>query len=699
MGLLEKAESYRNQQVGKVHVDWQNINGEEKGGNGRGLLEKAIILLSMEAESIGEMVDEEAEEVTSKGLLEKAESFIAEEAGREIQAGLLEKAELYIETIEAQEGIKEYEKKPGLLEKAESLVKEETIEEIKSGTPAQPESYPGVTEEKEGIGEPESLGTKEVYEELEEVLEKGPGLLEKAEATPGKLEVSEKIAEQGYEEKVKIFSEEKIEELATEEKSEIVSIEEFTYEKVSHYQSVLSDKGYSALFDEILEDIKLESGASFCGLYLLEDRAFELEAFIVDESIDVSPFKKSFRIKKNLRSWFVKNSLRLVRVSDLMKKRDKNEVKQFGGYGEWYILPLISEDTLWGFILLDDLEDESALLESDRTEEHVPELKLVKLLTIATVFVARFCSVQKIVAKAERLNKRVNELSTRFDDILVREKAKTLDGLVELIADELGITVYALFLVTEDKKAIMIKNKGLNDKTIKNYRISLRDPNIKKILKSGEPGIIREEQKRVKKIFKYQEPENKRFIVVPVTFGGENIGVFIVNEMDVPGKKLPTTIKKRMSILAGGLVPFLIEERLSRREPYFVIEDWIKRHISGVRRSRKKLCLCVFGIDGIKKAEAKVGSLKISRTLDEIGREIKSMFTSPDSAIRFSCTRWAGVFIAADKTEIKELTKSILESIKSILKKKKLDDLKPKHRLIWYPDDFKDEKKLMVLLG
>jgi len=458
-----------------------------------------------------------------KGLLWKADSILknnqgllkkAEEMGKK---GLLKKAELISFTMG---------KGKGLLEQAEEIEKSikgllARAEEIKEKSAGET----GVVEmvEEEGIPEveEESLAEEVVYEK--EIIR------EKAEEIPSEEE--KKLTVSDSERCVRYLEEKKILQL------------------IKKLNRGLKEKGYEWFFNLILEVvINLEKGKSGA-LYILLKGRFKPVVKLMEKGKKFDFSEKGFGKNSPLIRYLLKESEHPLRYEKIKKEALEIGTEDFDPLSPWTIFPLVSEGEVFGFIIV-----------GNRQKRGGPAETIMLFSQIASPYVAGYSLKEFYIQKMYKLEKNLEEKNFLLDLYLPLEPPESMEEAFKRFCNRFAINC-ALALTGWGKHQKIIASEGLPEDVLKKYRLPSNDRSIKSIIKNNFPDVPSDYENRIEKLFKKDKELANNFIVLPVNFQEELLLVIVIHNIKGTGKKLATSIKKKLMHGARSMIPYYLYSR------------------------------------------------------------------------------------------------------------------------------------------
>jgi hypothetical protein len=577
----------------------------------------------------------------------------------------------------AQAAAEEPQQEGGLLKKASSLTREPKEEKAPSFT--------GILTEKEApVPLTEEPAEKETHEEKEtpipslEELSKEEILEEKeAPETSGMAERKEQ-AEPVSESEIKTFG----------DLCEQAVSDSDTMRLLELFDDVIRSEGYNSFFREISGVCKKLARGKSVILYLGSGAKYSVEYFDPESSEVRKCAKKTFRIQSKLID-VLKASPRGIRSSSLKDDAVKKETASFEKVEPWMIIPLGSGERQSGFFLVGN--------QPKRPRIHTDGLVMLAYLTAKIV--DRYTDEKNHTRELGRLEKENASLEKLL--ILSSLLDAVRGGIKEafkLLCESLGIETAALLTGWSDRgKMKVIESIGLSEKILRSYTLSKSDREIKKVVESGEPALLKDTEKRLARISKQKQEQLKTFILVPLRFGESVEGILTVHRMKKAGKKLPKEVKASLAYGAKNLVPFILQQENAGAQPFNLIEDFVNKCIELARKKRGALHFLLFVLDTSKNMKAEENGKVYFDLVQKIHELIKKEGDADGMLLKRVDLKKL-LFVMNDTTDVEadEFIKKIRHEFGKILTRKKREGQFMLTSLICrYPQDTRDPHEIL----
>ena len=553
-------------------------------------------------------------QTVSKRENEKKESGAPESGASSGRTGLLEKAEKHRTKGEPEP--EETARKGGLLEEAARILNGEEDKALKE----EGEEPLFVEEEAMREGEePLFVGEEALREGEEPVYEPRGGLLEQAilmkeKEKRGPLAPAEKLGEpetvlmeggvvtEGLEEAEKPVSEIKEEEEAPVSLSE--TIEQYLNEKdtlqiIRLFNDVIGKDGYGPFCESVTEILTRLGKGKIGILFVYYKGKYSVECIYPEESYDKKTGKINFR--ENIK--FIK-SLKDETVMPLKSGSIKDgavvkETAKLDFLSPWNAFPFPSGEELPGFIIVGN-------------QPKRPKLKAetINLFTyLSGLFLSKYVLEGAFQRNLDKLNTERNERDALLDLYSYSDRSAEL-----LEEDMLEDAMQNLYSLLEIETAALVTgwggrgklkvddSIGIPKKILSKYRVSKSDRGIKSIIEGREPALLTDAASRIKKLTGKKDEQLKTYIVCPVIFGDEVLGILNVHRMKGASKKLSNEIKSKLKHGTRSIAPYIMYRQFRGLDPFDVLEDLLTREIRRAKRSRQPLHVVMLTIENGKKA-------------------------------------------------------------------------------------------------
>jgi GAF domain-containing protein len=624
MGLLEKASKAQKK--------------ERRGKGGRGLLDQSLPLsegggLLEKAQKLREGEDTGSEEGEPQEMSEGEEAVFEEDGAfteKPLQdfssgavltdmqegAGLLQKAEKvqkdHMDVDEWQPEEEAPEKKDGLLARATQLhgagLKEETIE-ISATAVAVKEKTPAVAVEKKKQAEDSVAAPKRApaaappaeEEALDKVLPAGETEKKKPEKKPAKKVSRRKVSRP---KKASQRDKDVSEVLARLFKGQR------TMKIMEMADIVIRESGFKGFLQLLTETVTKLGGGKSGVLFLLKNGKYAVECFSPEYIDDSKLLRLNFRPKSKFIGFLKKEPDAYIEVHNLKDRAVQKETAALEAISPWAAISILSGDRLSGFAVVGDL--------SNRQRKNTGALKLFcRLSAIYMSFYGLEVKLQDKIYQAEKQKDESDAFLELYNSGVKFEEEEEAEGFraaLNNIYSGFGIETAAFLSGWGEKGRLVVRDSiGIPEKVLKHYSISKRDREIKAIIENCEPEIPKDFEKKITKLTKNFDEQFKTFIVVPVVYRGEVLGILIIHKVRGTGKKLTKSMKIKLKHGAQSLLPMLLYEKLVSLNPFEVLEASLSREIKNAKLHRYPLHVILFTFENGKKA---LGVLGLKKYMD-----------------------------------------------------------------------------------
>jgi len=653
MGLLYKAaalakkSTYKNYETEGLLKKVKMYSNHKDYESDVGLLQKAQIVVFKHKRE-------------EKGLLQKAFEIYGEEEIVE-KKGLLNKAKKYIEE-EAKRFLEEQKK--GLLKRAEEI----KIELLKKAEYEEKKAIEEVKPEEEAV-----LILGEAGKEEKLIEEEAIEIKVKQKAPKEEAEISLKVPEK--EEYSKIF----IERLKAQDHEKLINC----------FENIIKEKGFSLFLLNVLKSfLKLENGE--IGLFFhYYNNSYVLKQIIPEDYKDKKLKKLNFKENTKLIR-FIKNKNTIIN-SDKVDKAEalQKTLKPFETLLPWSIIPLIYIEKLIGFVLIGKQKE---ICEMEKSS-----------LTLSK-FVSPYIAEQIM---SEIYHRDLNSIKDEKDEIANLLKfynysdlsAIDLDNYMKIIAEGYGIESAIIYSAADKGSLSPCFGIGISEKGMEKYKISKNDSEIESIIKNRKPAIIKDIEKRFSKFLKEDVGNVKTYIVVPVQFNGENLGIINILNMKGVGKLLKFKTKMDLQNIANCIVPLLLYNRIVTYKPYPLFEEIINNELKKAKRGKYSITALVVTVRNYKKLIGSIGSRRYENIIDKLQNIMKVSIFGDGVVIRFSRNKILTIFKIIKVDESSEIISSVKRDFTKQLEKRG----KEINVLLYfskksYPEEIRDISDILDLL-
>jgi hypothetical protein len=639
------------------------------------------------------------------GLLSRTLSFRKRKEDRGGNDGLLSRALEYAEareqdasqgSIEAEEMSEEREetepsdgKGMGLLQRAsvmgprpQGLLKKASPAAVEATAEARVEA--AMEEAIEGAGEERE---EERAPEKEKPREPEPAALSREEAP---LEVGfafEEPLEEEVEEKVKTYREEKPSEVIS--KTAAVLLDEYTQNRDSikilqFFDDNVRTKGYTAFISELSEAFLRQGRGKSVLLYLPQGERYAVEHSFPGETEIKKIARGSVKKTSKVAEYF--SSLKEpVRSTSLKEDELRRDAAVFEPIEPWMAIPLCEGEELFGFFIVGNQPKKPRL----DTEG------LALLARLSTSYLSRYRMEQSYARYLEK-SKEEHESHEKIMDLfrMIDKSDVSLKGALDEMCLQLGIESAVLVTGWETRGKLSIHHSvGMTEKLIKRYRISKNDREIRSILKTRFPGVPTDVKKRVEKLSSDKTQLIKTFLIAPVLFGEELLGVLIVHRVKGAGLKVSRAVCERIAHGSRSLVPYFLDWQLKSADPFGTLSSFLGEQIEAARRKRQQLHFILFALEQGKKSTAELSP----STLDELSLKVKDLLhVHVDTVKRIDLTRTLFVAPELEDVEVNEIIKVVMKEFQRHLGRKKLEDsFSLGTRILRFPKECRNAREIL----
>lgn len=602
------------------------------------------------------------------GLLEKALQHYSLETEKKM-AGLLARAALYSKSLESTALLP-----TGLHAKAERFLRESQREGlyVKAQSFGEAQLPRGMKVGKVGLLEKALRFAAEsaFVEEEEEVLTEGvrvPELEKVAAAAPAEL------AGEPLPEKAVSRGEVKEEEEAPEPESlpqifEELLIQGDPLELLKRFAEVVASEGYAAFCTALLETC-MRLGKGKCAfLITAQRRGYREDESVISDKIDLAPSGgRRRRISIGKSSKLIRHiSEKRESVISLRSIKDEKVLEAcipLSPYESWTVLPISLGEYVAGFILLGNQPKSTSM----------PREQLITLARLASFFI--------VPAVIERnAGDEVEKLSTQREELLSLLQLYNYSIMSQLNISEVFANIVRQFEIQTgvvlagwdgSGSPEVITAVGLSPRGVARYRVSKSDREIKAILREGTAGIPDNMYKRLNGFLKEDRERVNTFIVVPIQFYGQTLGVVNIHRMKGVTSRLTNRVTNVLQHIAQSLVPFLLYNRMTNIAPFEVFESLLEREAKRARKRRSSLHVVAFKIKNFKAIMREKGFDRYRRILDRFSNLIRKKVAEWGVVHILSLNKVVLLFVMKDTDEATDLIREVKSAVSDMLEKEK----------------------------
>jgi GGDEF domain-containing protein len=424
---------------------------------------------------------------------------------------------------------------------------------------------------------------------------------------PSEEEIEEEVPETG---KKKIAKEEILQEEIEKEKiAEVPSTpvpalveqclsEGYTQRVFTLFNDISGKDGYQSLCETIAETMSSIAKGKTCILFLIKNGRQTAECIYPEDSLDKKARKISFAKNSPFIKTLDSDTGKHLKHASIKDEAILKETKKLDVIQPWTAYPLPSTGRLEGFIVVGNQPKRPKL-----------DKRIISLfLHMAGLYLSNYVMEREIHRDLEKLkaekdeNQALIDLYTNSEMFSGIEKEKILKEAMHKIYTDLEIETAALVTGWGSPGKLKVEHSiGIPKNILGKYRVSKTDKNIKSAIKSREPAVLPDAAKRISKLSKKDDDLLKTYIVVPVLFCDDVLGILNIHRMKGAGKKLTKNVKARLKHAAQSIVPFMLSDRLKSTNPWNILESFLKEETAKARQKRKPLNLAMFTIDNGKK--------------------------------------------------------------------------------------------------
>ncbi|MGQ9615112.1 MAG: hypothetical protein ACUVWJ_01790 [Spirochaetota bacterium] len=328
----------------------------------------------------------------------------------------------------------------------------------------------------------------------------------------------------------------------------------------------------------------------------------------------------------------------------------------------WFFIPVVHGKYMPGFILIGNRSLKSP---SDK-ESIILFSGLLSLYMCTYVFERNLREKSDAFARERERLQSILELY-RYPEVFGMDYRRML----EEIGKRFDIESAVLTTGWDDRGRVKVQAyTGVSDECLKRYRISKRDVVLKSIIKERVPAIPEDLEKRLKG-YSVEGDRFNTFVVVPVVFQGEVLGVMFIHRMKGVTKKLSAQVSGTLSAIAQSLVPFLLYRKMIELEPLKVFESILKRETQRARREGVKLYIVAFTVRNFANYVRSKGFKAYRRMLDRFQAMISQKAGALGSVYLVTLNKVVLLLTERDENKVYNIIKEVKSVVSSILKKEK----------------------------
>jgi GGDEF domain-containing protein len=303
----------------------------------------------------------------------------------------------------------------------------------------------------------------------------------------------------------------------------------------------------------------------------------------------------------------------------------------------------------------------------------MPRERLVTLARLASFFI-----VPGVIER--NTGDEVEKLSTQREELLALLQLYNYSIMSQLNISEVFANTARQFEIETgvvltgwdgSRSQEVITAVGLSARGVKRYRVSKSDREVKAILREGTAGIPENVEKRLNGFLKEDRQRVNTFIVVPIQFYGQTLGVVNIHRMKGVTSRLNNQVKNILQHIAQSLIPFLLYNRMTNIAPFEVFESLLEREAAAARKRRSSLHVVAFKVKNYKAIMREKGFERYRRILDRFSNLIRKKVEERGVVHILSLNKVVLLLVMKDTDEANELIKEVKSAVSDMLEKEK----------------------------
>ncbi|MFW6138708.1 MAG: hypothetical protein ACOC7U_05990, partial [Spirochaetota bacterium] len=248
-----------------------------------------------------------------------------------------------------------------------------------------------------------------------------------------------------------------------------------------------------------------------------------------------------------------------IEQSQIDEKYVKKELKPAADMECWCVVPFITAGELVGLVVVGN----------QPAKPPINTAKLSLFSAIASFFLKNIVfnrSIDDIQTSADREKKELEGMVDAFDFTQISDT--DIQSGLEDVAQRFDMEAAVLVTGWERKGSLEVAAEvGLSELERKKYRVAKSDKQIKRILREKHPGIPEDADKKIDRLSVNGASRITRYVVAPIHFHNQLLGVLNIHKMKGIGKKLTRNSRLKLHRIAQVFVPYLLYQKLTEAKP------------------------------------------------------------------------------------------------------------------------------------
>jgi hypothetical protein len=426
------------------------------------------------------------------------------------------------------------------------------------------------------------------------------------------------------------------------------------------FDEIVRTEGYTAFITELAERFLRQGRGKALLLYLTQGERYTAEYC----------FPESPELKKTARKSVKKGSVFVdylaahtepLRSTGIRNGDLRKETAFFNQIEPWTALALSEGTDLTGFVVVGH-QPKKPRLDSQ---------PLVLLSRLAAGYLGRY-RMEQIYAR--NMEKKEEESESRRNLLDLYNTAEVSDltftGALDRMCRMLGIESAVYVTGWETKGSLTIPHSvGMTEELLKRYKISKSDKELRSIIEGRVPAAPKDAKKRVEKLACDTTQLVKTYLVAPVYFGEQLLGVLNIHRMKGAGLKISAAARERVAHGTGSLVPFFLQSEIDEADPFGTLVRFLDESMAEARRERKSLHFVLFTLETDGKTDEAVPQPVIGDSANKLFEIVRSQ----EAAVkRIDLRRTLLEAEGLEDVEADEIIKQVSKEFRKYLVRKKL---------------------------
>ena len=437
---------------------------------------------------------------------------------------------------------------------------------------------------------------------------------------------------------------------------------------LARFAEVAGSEGYEVFCTALLETFMKMGRSKSAFLITLGQRGYREDESVISDKLDLSISagrRKKIVVGKSskLIRHIVENRESIVVQRSVKDEKVLDACGPLEWYESWSIVPIYLGEFLAGFILLGNQAKKVSM----------PREQLKTMARLASFFIVPHVIERNADDEVEKLTSQREELLSLlqlYNYSIISQL--NLSEVFARIASEFDIEAGVVLRGWDGGASPeVITAVGLSTRGVSRYRVSKSDKEVNAILREGSAGIPADMEKRLNGFLKDDQDLVNTYVVVPIQFYGQTLGVVNIHRMKGVTGKLTSRMAEVLQHIAQSLVPFLLYNRMTNIAPFEVFETLLEREAKLARKRRSSLHVVAFKIKNFKALMKEKGFARYRRILDRFSNLIRNKVSENGVVHILSLNKVVLLLVMKDGEEATALIGEVKAAVSDMLEKEK----------------------------